>query len=229
MKRFLALTLADVRFQFRYGFYGIYLIVSLLYILVINLLPLRWRESARVLTVFSDPAALGLFFMGAIILFEKGERVLRTLAVSPVRAGEYILAKLVSLALISTLAATAIFLAGGGMPGFPFFAGVFAGSCLFTLIGLSIGTRIKTLNQFLIATVPAEIAIFVPAILAYFGIGPRWSVLHPGVAIVSLLRTEPSLPLLACGVLAFWIAAAFFATLALVRDLFRDEGPEAIS
>jgi fluoroquinolone transport system permease protein len=56
---------------------------------------------------------MGLYFMGAIVLFEKGERVLDSLAVSPAGAGMYALSKLLSIALISTAAGLAIGLAGG--------------------------------------------------------------------------------------------------------------------
>ena len=75
MKRFLVLLGADIRFQFRYGFYAVYLIVSALYIIAVRLLPESVRPAARAVVVFSDPAALGLFFMGAILLYEKSDRV----------------------------------------------------------------------------------------------------------------------------------------------------------
>ncbi|HCT90783.1 MAG TPA: ABC transporter permease, partial [Lachnospiraceae bacterium] len=46
---------------------------------------------------FSDPAAMGLFFMGAVVLLEKGQHTPCAVAVSPVRAMEYIAAKVASL------------------------------------------------------------------------------------------------------------------------------------
>lgn len=55
--------------------------------------------------IYSDPAAMGLFFMGAIVLLEKSQRVLNSLAVSPVKVSEYILSKVISLGVISSIVA----------------------------------------------------------------------------------------------------------------------------
>jgi fluoroquinolone transport system permease protein len=54
--------------------------------------------------IFSDPAAMGLYFMGAIVLFEKSERVLSAIAVSPVKPREYVLSKLCSIGIVSAAA-----------------------------------------------------------------------------------------------------------------------------
>jgi fluoroquinolone transport system permease protein len=53
--------------------------------------------------IFSDPTLLGLIFIGAIVLYEKSERVMGSLSASPVRVGEYVASKGVSLGIISTL------------------------------------------------------------------------------------------------------------------------------
>lgn len=63
--------------------------------------------------IYSDPAALGLFFMGAIVLLEKSERVLNALAVSPVTIMEYILSKVTSLVVISVLVSLVLALTAG--------------------------------------------------------------------------------------------------------------------
>lgn len=90
-RRLLALLRGDVRFQFKYGIHGLYLLFSLLYIAILSAFPQPWREKAAMVMIFTDPAAMGLFFMGAIVLFEKSERVLDSIAVSPVKAREYVL------------------------------------------------------------------------------------------------------------------------------------------
>ncbi|MFR1297115.1 MAG: hypothetical protein ACLSBH_17740 [Coprobacillus cateniformis] len=51
---------------------------------VLVILPETWQETVASLMIYSDPAAMGLFFMGAIVLFEKSQRVLNSLAVSPI-------------------------------------------------------------------------------------------------------------------------------------------------
>lgn len=56
---------------------------------------------------------MGLFFMGAIVLLEKSQRVNCALAVSPARDCEYMLAKLFSLAVIGLLVGGILAIAGG--------------------------------------------------------------------------------------------------------------------
>lgn len=182
-----SLLIGDVRFQFKYGFYFLYTIFVILYITIIYMLPDRWREQAAVIMIFTDPAAMGLYFMGAIVLFEKGERVLNSIAISPVKPYEYVISKLISIAIISTAAALLIGLGGRVISNYIYFiTGVFLGSCLFSCIGIILAVNIKTLNQFIVATVPAEIIISVPAIAWLFGFMPRWLILHPGVCVIEL-------------------------------------------
>ena len=227
--RIMYLTRADINFQFRYGFYSLYLFISIIYIVCIRLLPLAWRETARIFIVFSDPAALGLFFIGAILLFEKSERVLSSIAVSPVCAGEYVLAKALSIACISLLSGIVILAASGDtrlVHQFPCFLiyGLLCSSCLCTCIGILIGTHIRTLNQFLIATIPAEILLFVPPVLFYAGINPRWLLLHPGVAVVCLLQEKPLFPLFTSCILLVWMVIFLFTARRSVQDMFEKEG-----
>ena len=69
----------DIFFQWKYGFYYIYALISIIYICVLNSLPEAYKNDVSTVLVFSDPAAIGLFFMGAIILLEKSQRILNRL------------------------------------------------------------------------------------------------------------------------------------------------------
>ncbi len=229
MNRVLTLFRADIRFQFRYGFYGLYAIVTLLYAVCIRLLPVHWREAARIVTVFSDPAALGLFFMGAILLFEKGEQVLPSLAVSPVRIGEYVLSKMLSIAVVSVLAGLAIVLASGGRPGPGLLAGLLGGSFLFTLTGIVFGSGAATINRFLIITVPAELCIMLPSLAWQFGFRPPVLLLHPGVIVIALFSpgSVPALP--AFFLLSLWLVLFFaLACRAASRMFIASSGGAAV-
>ena len=102
------LIIGDVKFQIKYGFYFIYLILTILYVCLIFALPENIKEKAATVMIFTDPAAMGMFFMGAIILLEKSQRVLNSLVVSPIKVWEYIASKCISLGFISTIVAVAI-------------------------------------------------------------------------------------------------------------------------
>jgi fluoroquinolone transport system permease protein len=212
-----ALIRGDIRFQFKYGFYFLYLVFSVLYISLLSALPTAWRAQAAVLMIFTDPAAMGLFFMGAIVLFEKSERVLNSIAISPVKPMEYVVSKLVTIAVISTGVGLLIG-AGGGVIHNPlyFVAGVFLGSCLFSSVGLMVAANISSLNQFIVATIPAELLINIPAIAWMFGWKPGILLLHPGVCIIELCDNGVyALPALA--ILIVWTALSTLAAERVVR------------
>lgn len=103
--RLFHLIKGDISFQIRYGFYLLYGILTFIYTFILFVLPVEWRGIVSHLLIFSDPAAMGLFFMGAMILFEKSQRVLDSLAVSPVTTQEYIFSKMMSFAIISEIVA----------------------------------------------------------------------------------------------------------------------------
>lgn len=186
--------LNDIRFQRRYGFYLLYLVVTLIYLGLLFALPAAWRPVAAVIVVFSDPAALGLFFMGAIVLFEKSERTLESVFISPMTIDEYVTAKVLSLAVISTLVGLvllAITLPGRLQP-LPLVIGLLAGSVLFSLAGLLVASRVSSLNQFMFGVIPLSTFIAVPAMLHLFDVGRGWTFWHPGAALIQLLTLGAS-------------------------------------
>ncbi len=156
----------DLKFQFRHGFYHVYVIVTLSYIVFLNLLPYELRPPVAVLLVFTDPCVLGFFFIGGIVLFEKGQGVFQNLFVTPLRLRDYLLSKTLSLSLLSISAAYAIVLFTFGFNFNPFllFVGVALSSVLFTLIGLTLVVRVETINQYLMASIAYILPLMLPLI-----------------------------------------------------------------
>ena len=210
--KFRSAFISDVRIQYKYGFYLLYAFFTVFYIAILSVFPAVWREKAAIFMIFTDPAAMGLYFMGAIVLFEKGERVLDSIAVSPLKTYEYVLSMLFSLSVISTVAGLAIGVAGGVITNpVLFILGVFLCSCLFSSVGLILACKITTLNQFVIATFPAEILICAPALLWLFGYDKAWLLIHPGTALMAILSGGTVFPIL---ILLLW--TALFAILACI-------------
>ncbi len=222
--KLMALLRGDLRFQFKYGFYFLYLFISLFYIGLLSALPQNWQQKAAILMVFSDPVAMGLFFMGAIVLYEKSERVLDSLAVAPIKVLDYVLSKLFSLALISTAVALAIGFFGQIIVNPLYFvAGVLISSMLFSSLGLIVAARISTLNEFIVFTVPIQIFINIPAIAYIFGWQPVWLLLHPGVCMVELLQSGPYAPA-ALLILIVWTVPVIAYTSRVVERAFASLG-----
>lgn len=172
--RLKGLFLLDMRFQAKYGFYFLYGILTVIYGILLLSLPENWREKAATLLIFSDPASMGLFFMGAIVLLEKNQHTPWALAVSPVLPEEYILAKVGSLSAISLVVAAVLALVADVKCLYLVLPGTALASVLFTLLGMIAATKIASLNQFILWTVPIEIVCFVPAVLHLFRITPDW-------------------------------------------------------
>jgi len=223
MKR-AALVLGDIRFQFKYGFYYIYLAFSAFYIALLFAFPASWRATAGILMIYTDPAAMGLFFMGSIVLFEKSERVLDSLAVSPVRPWEYVASKLSSIAVISVVVGLVIGVVAGAVTHpFLFIVGIFLLSCICSAIGLIVAKKITTLNQFMLATIPAEIVINVPAVIRLFAYDEPWMLIHPGVSMIELC-TGGSAWIPALMSLLLWTMLTGWLACASVRKMMRSLG-----
>lgn len=222
--RFCKLTAGDVRIQWRSGFYGVYAVFTVVYVLALLAVPVRARQTVATVMIFTDPAAMGLFFMGALILLEKGQGVNFALAVSPIPAWQYCAAKLLSLSLIGLLVALILALAGGVASIVTCLAGVLLSSVLFSACGLIVAEIAKTLNQFVLLTVPFELLICLPPAALLFGVDPPALLLHPGTAAVKLICGQAQSPALCLGILTAWCIPAVLLCIRTVGRHFLDAG-----
>lgn len=152
MKRLLSLTLHDIKFQFRHGFYLVYLIVSTIYILLLALMSDGLKETIGPIIILSDPSFLGFFFIGAILFYEREQRVTEALSVTPVSYSEYLLGKIFSLSLLSLLVSLMISLFTFGISiNFPVLSiGVILTASLFTTIGIGFSLYFTKVTSYLI-------------------------------------------------------------------------------
>lgn len=218
------LIFGDIRFQIKYGFYFVYAVFTLFYILLLSIFPASIRANVAAILIYSDPAAMGLFFMGAIVLLEKSQRVLNSIAVSPVKVSEYILSKVISLGIISTIVGVTISLSTNLTNVVEIAVATFLGSVLFSLMGLTIAARISSLNQFMVATIPFELICFVPPIAFLFGYEKSYLMFHPGTIIVSTILGERHFDALTLLILLGWIILLYLITHNIVRKMFLSVG-----
>lgn len=187
--RLLHAVWADMRFQLKQGFYLVYVLITIMYLIILSFLPKDALSVALPLVVFSDPSVLGLFFIGGIIMLEKVQGVLTVIVVSPLRTIEYILSKVISLAFISVLAAFAI-------TGFSHFESVswllvflstILTSGIFTLCGIMINAGCQTVNQYMIKTIPYMLLFVLPC-FSLIGFPYSWLfTIVPSVAALRLM------------------------------------------
>ncbi len=188
--RYLAALVGDIRYQLKYGFYFLYAFISAVYVVVLFLCPFEYRKTVASVIILTDPAMLGAFFIGGIWLLEKGEGLHGFWGVSPLKPIEYVLSKAVSLAIISTLAANVIALAGlrENVNYMILSISIFVGAMVFTLIGLLLASYARSVNHYmLIATLPLTV-LLTPPIAAVFGISAPILDLTPGMALWRIIN-----------------------------------------
>lgn len=223
--KIIKLLRGDIHFQYKYGFYLLYAFFTLVYITILHFLPDSWQEVASTIIIFSDPALIGLVFMGAIVLFEKSERVLNTIAVSPITVHQYIISKVLSISIISLICGVLIAWVSADIAYLPTFVlGVSLGSILFSLIGLIMSANSSTLNSFLLKVMPIMSLAMIPVGLYLFGY-EHWTMqMIPSVSVVNLIMNIANLGIISVIVLALWIAIVYYCTVISVKKMIKQLG-----
>ncbi|KKO54198.1 fluoroquinolone export ABC transporter permease subunit [Paenibacillus sp. DMB20] len=217
LRRFARTWKQDVKLQLRHHFYSAYALISLAYLVLLHMIPENQRAVWSILLTFSDPSMLGFFFIGGLILLEKGQQLHDTLFVTPYSPAAYIWSKTLSLTCLSLASSLAIH---AGTFGFHrnmviLIAAVVLTSVFFTLAGLGVAARCHTINGFFFLSALVSAVLVVP-VLGTLGILPgKIFMLFPAGASLLLLQSvfEPA-PSLAEMMLAFinlilWIGLAF--------------------
>ena len=156
----------DIQFQFRHGFYYAYLFVTVIYALaLINLAP-DLRASITTLLLFTDTAMIGFFFIGGVVLLEKGQNIFEALFSTPIRLREYLLSKIVSLTFLATLSSLAIVFAAHGLPAklTLFILGFFCSSCVYTLFGIIFACYARNVNDYFAKAMGFGILLSLPLV-----------------------------------------------------------------
>lgn len=227
--KFFSLLKGDLFFLFKYGIFLVYAVFIIVYLVTLHYISEPTRSLVMKLLVFSDPAAMGLFFMGAVVLLEKSQRVNASLAVSPVTTKAYVLSK--ALAFMMAGLAVGLVIAAGCRHILNLWAvaGIIGASLLFSMAGLFIACKARSLNQFIILSLPVEILISTPAFFYPFGklTSPLW-IIHPGLAAMRLLFTSEKTNFaesLSCLTsLIIWNLFVFHYTKGAVDKIFKSLG-----
>jgi fluoroquinolone transport system permease protein len=228
MNGLFVLAAHDARLQYRYGVYAAYAFVVAFYVLVLlagrGVLP-GW---AVAMVIYTDPAAVGFFFLGALMMLEKAEGVRTALAISPVTARQYLSGKVATLAGLAMLASIILLVVHQRAPNPALLlVAVFLISICFIGIGVPIALRFRTVSGYLVGSGAFLMPVIGPAFLALLEPMPLWLALWPPVAqfrLVLIALGYASAPAVEILVLLAVTAAAtagavWFALGALRREL----------
>ena len=229
MTRFISSVRKDAVLQFRGGFYYVGAFVVLFYLGVLRQIPDEWLVNLRLLI----PAALAMnvlmttfYFVAALVFLEMSEGTLPALAASPLRAGEYLGAKIASLAILA-IAENAVILVlfyGAGFDPWKLAAGLVSLCAFYTLVGFVTVSRFESINGYLIPSGLILAALMLP-LLTHFGfVDTPLMYAHPVQPFLSLIRSAflPAPPLeLAYAVtgIVLWTTAAYVGARRAYRAL----------
>lgn len=227
--RALVLIRHDVRLQYRYGIYAAYAFTVALYATELLLLGAVLPPWVPALIVFTDPAALGFFFLGALMMLEKSEGVRAALAASPVSAVDYLAGKMVTLVGMSLASCMVLipFIHRVANP-LLLLVAVMLTAIQYVGIGVPIALRFKTVNGYLIGSAGFLTPLIAPGLLALLEPFPPWLAIIPAVSQFRLLLTatgaaSASPPEIATG-LIIALAAAIGAVAVALHALRRELG-----
>jgi len=186
--RLLTLIEHDARQQLRFGVYYAYAFVIVFYIVVLTYaspyLP-AWMVG---FIVFTDPAAVGFFFLGGLMMLERAEMSRTALAITPTSAADYFFAKAATLTLVGLVAAGIIAaVAHQGVRWGIYVLAVALTSITYIGIGVPIALRFKTVTNYLIGSSAFLTPLILPCFLALLDPMPVWAMILPPAAQLKLI------------------------------------------
>lgn len=184
----------DIRLQIRSHLYSATVFTTLALCLVAYLMrPLGVSPKLLAILLFTDPAVIGLSFIGAFILMERGGNTLIALAISPLKGAHYVGGKLISFSFLGTVSGLVVsfVVSEGDLNYLAMTISLILSNFVSVLIGFAIAARAKSVNAFL-AWMTIALVISVLPIVSYLsddvGIIGLALMIIPTFSILTLLE-----------------------------------------
>jgi fluoroquinolone transport system permease protein len=188
-QRLAATAWCDIRLQWRNGFYLVTAIMLGCFVAFLAYVPLPNAAQLLPALIIGNLLITTFYFVGALTLLERGEGTLLAQTVTPLRAGEYVAARVVSLTLLAIIENVAIAFAGVGVDlHLPLLlVGIALAAILFILAGFVVVARYATINEYLMPSMIYTTLLTLPLIPALTGWRHPLFYLHPLQAPLTLL------------------------------------------
>ncbi len=188
-RRLLMTIRCDVLLQFRNGFYYVTAFVLLVWTLALTQVHLDVSLLLPGL-VLGNLIISTFYFIGGLVLLEKGEGTLEAQVVTPLRDWEYLASKLLTLTLLSVVENVVIVVVLNG-PGFNLFwlvVGIALAATIYCLAGFIVIVRYDSINEYLLPSMLYTALLGLP-LVNYFGLWTSWLFyLHPLQAPLVLMQ-----------------------------------------
>ena len=179
----------DITLQWRQGFWLVYFIVSIAFLILLFNIPQTHRLAVTIYILLSDTSVLGITFVGALILLEKQQNVLQSLFVTPLTIRKYLISKTASLTLLILCMGIFILIPVNpfGWHFIPILLATVLSSIIFTLLGLGISARANTINQYLGRMIAFSVIIPLPVIPFIMMENYKWLIIFPINAALNIM------------------------------------------
>jgi fluoroquinolone transport system permease protein len=163
----------DLLLQRRYGFWYATAFVILLWIGVLRLVPDSLVGIAMPYLLMADLEFM-MFFIAGAVFFEKGERTLFALQITPLRFRHYLTSKLVTMSALALVTCVVVVLVdyGFGVESFAFVAAVVSMALLMVLVGIVTAPLYPSISEWLMPSTLVLALANAPA-LDYSGLVPH--------------------------------------------------------
>ncbi len=215
MSRLTAALATDVRLQWRNGFYAATLLVMMVSTVLLRWLPADTARLILPLAILTNVVMNTFYFVSGLLLLERVEGTLVAQRVTPLRPGEYLASKVVTLTVLSMaeglFIAAAVF--GIGTWLLTMALGIGLSAILFCLAGVAVVARYDSVNEFLLPSVVYTFLLTLP-LLGILGLGSAvWYVPHPTQAALALMQMNlpdtASRWIYSVGYPSLWIGPAY--------------------
>ncbi|HHS81957.1 MAG TPA: hypothetical protein ENJ68_00420 [Devosia sp.] len=205
--------------------YGFVLGIETLFFVLLGKFVPTWSAA---LFFYSDPAVLGFFFLGALMMLERSENTRPVLATTPISAWDYFWCKTLSLTALSLVALSVLALAIHASINWPLLlVSVTLISLTFIATGFFFALTFKTVTAYLMGSAAAFIPIMLPMFWALSPNMPPYLAVLPPVAHFRLIliavagyrATPGELALLLVVTLGTAMAVSLFAHRILKKEL----------
>jgi fluoroquinolone transport system permease protein len=160
---------------YRYKIIHISILSVILYFLTTQAIPDMNNTVFHSLLLFFDPAIIGIMFVGALVLFEKSENVLQALVITPMETNDYLLSKIIALTILSMISASIFVILLNVFGNVDFnvaylVLGIILTSVMLILVGFIFVSRLKSINEYLLAMVLMFLGLTFPPMLQLSGL-----------------------------------------------------------
>lgn len=142
----------DFRLHRRYGFHYAAAFVTVFWLALLSIIPKDYYSQAVILIIFMDLGIVGFFFIAGQILFEKSEKTVYALTVTPLSFHEYLTSKLIAFTTMALVISAVIAVTTHGLRfNIVFFTlGVVLFSSISLIVGLIGVAPYSSISQFII-------------------------------------------------------------------------------